>query len=48
MPTDWAKKVRAAITNLDKKTDRVLNPTRSLAIIDDVVDGKLAVGGTVQ
>jgi hypothetical protein len=44
MPTDWANKVTAAITNLDKKTDRVLNSTRSLAIIDDVVEGKLAVG----
>jgi hypothetical protein len=41
MPTDWANKVRAAITSLEIKTDRVLNPARSLAIIDDVVDGRL-------
>jgi hypothetical protein len=26
MPTDWADKVRAAITNLETKTDRVLEP----------------------
>jgi len=34
MPTDWADKVRAAITNLDKKTDRVLEPGKALGIID--------------
>ena len=42
MPTDWADKVRAAITNLDKKTDRVLEPSKALGIIDDIVEGKLA------
>jgi hypothetical protein len=44
MPIDWANKVRAAITNLDIKTDRVLNPAQSLAIIDDVVGGRFTVG----
>jgi hypothetical protein len=43
MPADWANKVRAAITNLETKTDRVLEPNQALAIIDDVVEGKLAV-----
>jgi hypothetical protein len=43
MPTDWADKVSHAITNLEIKTDRVLEPGQSLAIIDDVVEGKLAV-----
>jgi hypothetical protein len=38
----WADKVAAAITNLETKTDRVLEPDRALAIIDDVVEGKLA------
>jgi hypothetical protein len=42
MPTDWADKVRIAITNLEIKTDRVLEPALSLAIIDDVVEGKFA------
>jgi hypothetical protein len=42
MPTDWANKVRNAITNLEDKTDRVLEPNQALAIIDDVVEGKLA------
>jgi hypothetical protein len=42
MPTDWADKVRDAITNLEIKTDRVLEPKQSLAIIDDVVEGKFA------
>ena len=42
MPTDWADKVRAAITNLETKTDRVLEPGQALAIIDDVVEGKFA------
>ena len=42
MPTDWADKVRAAITNLETKADRVLEPDQALAIIDDVVEGKFA------
>ena len=42
MPTDWADKVRAAITNLETKTDRVLEPDQALAIIDDVVEGNFA------
>jgi hypothetical protein len=42
MPTDWAAKARDAITNLGLKTDRVLEPDQSLALIDDVVAGKLA------
>jgi hypothetical protein len=42
MPTGWADKVRAAITNLEMKTDRLLEPDRALAIIDDVVEGKFA------
>jgi hypothetical protein len=42
MPTDSANKVRAAITNLDVINDRVLDPARSLAIIDGVVEGKVA------
>ena len=44
MPTDWADKVRAAITNLETKTDRVLEPDQALALIDDVVEGKFAAG----
>ena len=44
MPTDWTDKVRAAITNLEIKTDRVLEPDQALAIIDDVVEGKFAAG----
>jgi hypothetical protein len=40
MPTDWADKVRAAITNLETKTDRVMEPDQALAIIDDVGEGK--------
>jgi hypothetical protein len=36
MPTDWAAKVRDAITNLEIDTDRVLEPDKTLAIIDDV------------
>ena len=44
MPTDWAAKVRDAITNLEIKTGRVLEPDRSLALIDDVVAGKFAAG----
>jgi hypothetical protein len=42
MPTDWAAKVRAAIANLQVDTDRVLEPAKALAIIDDVVAGKFA------
>ena len=42
MPTDWADKVRDAITDLELKTDRVLEPDQALAIIDDVVEGKFA------
>jgi hypothetical protein len=44
MPTDWADKVRDAITNLETKTDRVLEPDQALALIDDVVEGKFAAG----
>ena len=43
MPTDWADKVRAAITNLETKADRVLEPDQALAIIDDVVEGSVRV-----
>jgi hypothetical protein len=42
MPTDWTDKVRLAITNLELKSNRVLEPGQALAIIDDVVEGKLA------
>jgi hypothetical protein len=42
MPTDWTDKVRNVITNLETKTDRVLEPDQALAIIDDVVEGKFA------
>jgi len=42
MPTDWTEKVRNAITNLETKIGRVLEPGQALAIIDDVVEGKLA------
>jgi hypothetical protein len=42
MPTDWAAKVRDAITNLEIDTGRVLEPAKALAIIDDVVAGKFA------
>jgi hypothetical protein len=42
MPIDWTDKVRAAITVLEIKTDRVLEPGQALALIDDVVEGKLA------
>jgi hypothetical protein len=44
MPTDWADKVRDAITNLETKTGRVLEPDQALALIDDVVEGKFAAG----
>jgi hypothetical protein len=42
MPIDWADKVRVAVTNLEIKTDRVLESDQALAIIDDVVEGKFA------
>jgi hypothetical protein len=42
MPTDWTDKVRHAITNLEAKSARLLEPGQALAIIDDVVEGKLA------
>jgi hypothetical protein len=48
MPTDWADKVRAAITNLETKADRVLEPDQALAIIDDVVEGKFAAADRPQ
>jgi hypothetical protein len=41
-PTDWASKVRDVVNNLETKTSRVLQPTQALALIDDVVEGKLA------
>jgi hypothetical protein len=44
MPTDWAAKVRDAITNLEIKTGRVLEPDQALALIDDVVKGRFAAG----
>jgi hypothetical protein len=40
MPTDWAAEVRNAITNLEVDADRVLEPAKALAVIDDVVTGK--------
>jgi hypothetical protein len=42
MPIDWTDKVRNAIANLETKTGRVLEADQALAIIDDVVEGKLA------
>ena len=44
VPTDWAAKVRNAITNLEINIGRVLEPDRSLAVIDDVVAGKFDAG----
>jgi hypothetical protein len=44
MPTDWADKGRDAITHLETKTGRVLELDQALALIDDVVEGKLAAG----
>jgi hypothetical protein len=44
MPTDWAAKVRDAITNLEIKAGRALEPDQALALIDDVVEGKFAAG----
>jgi hypothetical protein len=40
MPTDWESRVRDAITNLELKPDRVLEPDQSLDLIDDVVEGQ--------
>jgi hypothetical protein len=48
MPTDWPDKVRNAIINLEIKTQRVLEPDQALAIIDDVVEGKLAADELVM
>jgi hypothetical protein len=39
---NWTDKVRAAITNLEAKTGRVLKPDQALSLIDDIVEGKLA------
>jgi hypothetical protein len=44
MPTDWAAKVRDAITNLETNIGRVLEPDLSLALIDNVVAGKFIAG----
>jgi hypothetical protein len=41
MPTDWTTKVKAAIIDLERG-GRVLDPSDALAVIDDVVEGKLA------
>jgi hypothetical protein len=41
MPTNWTTKVKAAITDLERG-GRVLYPSDALAVIDDVVEGKLA------
>jgi hypothetical protein len=37
----WTDQVSNAIANLETNTDRVLAAARALAIIDDVVEGKL-------
>jgi hypothetical protein len=42
MPTDWEARVRDAVTNLELKTDRVLEPNQSLALIDDIVAAQFA------
>jgi hypothetical protein len=42
MPNDWAARVSNAINNLKRKTNRVVDPEQSLALIDDVVAGKFA------
>ena len=42
MPTNWTDQVSNAISSLETNTDRVLEPARALAILDDVVEGKLA------
>lgn len=40
MPINWTEKVNAAITNLEDGS-KVLEPRDALAVIDDVVKGKL-------
>jgi hypothetical protein len=47
MPTDWADKVRDAITHLETKTRKVFEPGQALALIDDVVEGRFAAGDLV-
>jgi hypothetical protein len=42
MPTNWTNQVSNSIANLETKIGRVLTPGQALAIIDDVVEGKLA------
>jgi hypothetical protein len=42
MPINWTEKVNDAVTNLETKIARVLEPGRALAVIDDIVVGKLA------
>ena len=44
MPNDWAARVSNAINNLKLKTNRVVEPDQSLALIDDVVAGKFDAG----
>jgi hypothetical protein len=41
MPTDWTDKVRNAITTLETRS-KVLEAGQALAIVEDVVEGKLA------
>jgi hypothetical protein len=41
---DWAGKVTDAITALEVRTRRVLEPDQALALIDDVVERKFAAG----
>jgi hypothetical protein len=48
MPTEWTDKVKDAIANLETKTGRVIEPDQALAIIDDVVEGKLAADELVM
>jgi hypothetical protein len=42
MPTNWTDQVNNSISNLETNIGRVLKPGQALAIIDDVVEGKLA------
>src|SRR5882757_8578065 len=42
MPTNWTDQVSNSIANLETNIGRVLKPGQALAIIDDVVEGKLA------
>ena len=42
MPTNWTDQVSNSIANLETNIGRVLTPGQALAIIDDVVGGKLA------